>query len=73
MCVCVCVCVSQVISAEKRVNHMFHLTGPGADQDPRGVFTIDMDTGDVSVTRSLDREAMDSYQVSQLVLTTLPL
>ncbi|CAB1418129.1 unnamed protein product [Pleuronectes platessa] len=43
-------------------NHIFRLTGPGADQDPRGLFIIDIDTGDVSVSRSLDREAIDSYQ-----------
>ncbi|KAJ4938712.1 hypothetical protein JOQ06_003321, partial [Pogonophryne albipinna] len=36
---------------------------PGADQDPRGLFTIDIDTGDVSVSRSLDREAIDSYEL----------
>uniref|UniRef100_A0AAQ5XPQ8 Cadherin-13 n=2 Tax=Amphiprion ocellaris TaxID=80972 RepID=A0AAQ5XPQ8_AMPOC len=52
-----------VISAEKLGNHIFRLTGPGADQDPKGLFTIDIDTGDVSVSRSLDREAIDSYQL----------
>ncbi|XP_047452590.1 cadherin-13 [Mugil cephalus] len=54
---------SHVISAEKPSNHFFRLTGPGADQDPKGLFTIDMDTGTVSVSRSLDREAIDSYQL----------
>uniref|UniRef100_A0A3P8X3L5 Cadherin-13 n=1 Tax=Cynoglossus semilaevis TaxID=244447 RepID=A0A3P8X3L5_CYNSE len=44
-------------------NHIFRLTGPGADQDPKGLFIIDIDTGDVSVSRSLDREAVDSYQL----------
>jgi len=58
-----CMCL-QVISPEKPGNHIFRLTGPGADQDPKGLFTIDIDTGDVSVSRSLDREAIDSYQVS---------
>uniref|UniRef100_A0A671UW59 Cadherin-13 n=1 Tax=Sparus aurata TaxID=8175 RepID=A0A671UW59_SPAAU len=48
---------------EKSGNHIFRLTGPGADQDPKGLFTIDIDTGDVSVSRSLDREAIDSYQL----------
>lgn len=52
---------SHVISPEKPGNHIFRLTGPGADQDPKGLFTIDIDTGDVSVSRSLDREAIDSY------------
>ncbi|XP_029992729.1 LOW QUALITY PROTEIN: cadherin-13 [Sphaeramia orbicularis] len=54
---------SHVISTEKPGNHIFRLTGPGADQDPKGLFTIDIDTGDVSVSRSLDREAIDSYQL----------
>ncbi|XP_060932457.1 cadherin-13 [Limanda limanda] len=44
-------------------NHIFRLTGPGADQDPRGLFIIDIDSGEVSVSRSLDREAIDSYQL----------
>ncbi|XP_074534517.1 cadherin-13 [Halichoeres trimaculatus] len=52
-----------VISTEKPGNHIFRLTGPGADQDPKGLFTIDIDTGDVSVSRSLDREDIDSYQL----------
>ncbi|XP_034032906.1 LOW QUALITY PROTEIN: cadherin-13 [Thalassophryne amazonica] len=54
---------SHVISSERALNHFFRLTGPGADQDPRGLFTIDMDTGDVLVSRSLDREDIDSYQL----------
>ncbi|XP_019749817.1 cadherin-13 isoform X1 [Hippocampus comes] len=54
---------SHVISTEKSWDHIFRLTGPGADQDPKGLFTIDIDTGDVSVTRSLDREIIDSYQL----------
>ncbi|XP_068613294.1 cadherin-13-like [Brachionichthys hirsutus] len=54
---------SHVISAEMSRNHIFRLTGPGADRDPKGLFTIDIDTGDVSVSRSLDREAIDSYQL----------
>lgn len=64
-----CVCL-QVISTDKSRNHIFRLTGPGADQDPKGLFTIDMETGDVSVSRSLDREAIDSYQVRVLVCST---
>lgn len=54
---------SHVISSDRSRNHIFRLTGPGADQHPRGLFTIDIDTGDVSVSRSLDREAIDSYQL----------
>ncbi|XP_054475510.1 cadherin-13 [Anoplopoma fimbria] len=54
---------SHVISTGRLGNHIFRLTGPGADQDPKGLFTIDIDTGEVSVSRSLDREAIDSYQL----------
>uniref|UniRef100_I3JVP0 Cadherin 13 n=1 Tax=Oreochromis niloticus TaxID=8128 RepID=I3JVP0_ORENI len=42
---------------------IFRMTGPGADQDPKGLFTIDMNSGTVSVSRSVDREASDSYQL----------
>ncbi|CAJ1057230.1 cadherin-13 [Xyrichtys novacula] len=55
--------IGRVISTEKPGNHIFRLTGPGADRDPKGLFTIDVDTGDVSVSRSLDREEIDSYQL----------
>uniref|UniRef100_A0A3Q3VL97 Cadherin-13 n=1 Tax=Mola mola TaxID=94237 RepID=A0A3Q3VL97_MOLML len=55
--------IGRVISTEKSRNHNFRLTGPGADQDPKGLFTIDIHTGDVLVSRSLDREAIDSYQL----------
>ncbi|KAM3870096.1 cadherin-13 [Diretmus argenteus] len=55
--------IGRVISTEKPGNHIFRLTGHGADQDPKGLFTIDIETGDVSVSRSLDREAIDSYQL----------
>lgn len=54
---------SHVISMERSGSHIFQLTGPGADRHPKGLFTIDIHTGDVSVSRSLDREAIDSYQL----------
>uniref|UniRef100_A0A1A8PM07 Cadherin-13 n=1 Tax=Nothobranchius pienaari TaxID=704102 RepID=A0A1A8PM07_9TELE len=59
---------SHVISPAKPGNHIFRLTGPGADQEPRGLFTIDINSGDVSVSRPLDREAIDSYELE--VFTT---
>lgn len=54
---------SHVISMERSGSHIFQLSGPGADRHPKGLFTIDIHTGDVSVSRSLDREAIDSYQL----------
>ncbi|KAM9376844.1 cadherin-13 [Pholidichthys leucotaenia] len=55
--------IGKVISMDKQRNYIFRLTGPGADQYPRGLFTIDRDSGEVSVSRSVDREAIDSYQL----------
>lgn len=54
---------SHVISAVLRADHTFRLTGMGADEDPVGVFSINRYTGDVSVTRSLDREVIPMYQL----------
>uniref|UniRef100_A0A8D3D0Q5 Cadherin-13 n=1 Tax=Scophthalmus maximus TaxID=52904 RepID=A0A8D3D0Q5_SCOMX len=58
-----CFINTEVILSDRSENHIFRLTGPGADQDPRGLFIIDIDTGEVSVSRSLDREAIDSYEL----------
>ncbi|XP_036399517.1 cadherin-13 isoform X1 [Megalops cyprinoides] len=55
--------MSHVISADMQENHIFRLTGKGADQDPRGVFSINKVTGEVSVSRSLDREAIAVYHL----------
>ncbi|XP_024137460.1 cadherin-13 [Oryzias melastigma] len=44
-------------------SHFFRLTGPGSDRDPKGVFSIDIETGEVSVSRPLDREAIDAYML----------
>ncbi|ROL43389.1 Cadherin-13 [Anabarilius grahami] len=42
-------------------DHIFRLTGRGADQDPKGVFSINRLTGEVAVSRALDREAIAYY------------
>ncbi|KAJ8398633.1 hypothetical protein AAFF_G00421610 [Aldrovandia affinis] len=57
-----------VISADMQENHMFRLTGKGADQDPKGIFTINKLTGEVFVSRALDRETIAFYHL--LVSTT---
>lgn len=54
---------THVIPSGESRKHIFRLTGPGADQDPKGLFTIDMDSGVVSVSRSLDRETTGFYQL----------
>lgn len=54
----------QVISSDMKEDHIFRLMGKGADQDPKGVFSINKLTGEVAVSRALDREAIAFYQVS---------
>ncbi|XP_035275824.1 cadherin-13 isoform X1 [Anguilla anguilla] len=62
--------MSHVISADMQENHVFRLTGRGADEDPKGVFNINKLTGEVVVSRPLDREAIDVYHLQ--VSTTDP-
>ncbi|KAI2653452.1 Cadherin-13 [Labeo rohita] len=52
---------SHVISSDMKEDHIFRLTGKGADQDPKGVFSINRLTGEVAVSRALDREAIAYY------------
>lgn len=48
-------------------DHIFRLTGRGSDQDPKGVFSINRLTGEVAVSRALDREAIAYYHVSAIL------
>lgn len=59
-----CASVLQVISSNMKEDHIFRLMGKGADQDPKGVFSINKLTGEVAVSRALDREAIAFYHVS---------
>ncbi|XP_028814636.1 cadherin-13 isoform X1 [Denticeps clupeoides] len=54
---------SHVISANMREDHTFRLTGKGADEDPKGVFSINKYTGEVAVSRPLDREVIPFYRL----------
>lgn len=54
----------QVISREGTEGAKFQLSGKGVDQDPKGIFRINEISGDVSVTRPLDREEIANYEVS---------
>ncbi|KAJ7399266.1 cadherin-13-like [Pitangus sulphuratus] len=53
----------QVIRSEGTEGAKFRLSGKGVDQDPKGIFRISEVTGDVSVTRTLDREAIANYEL----------
>ncbi|XP_027746698.1 cadherin-13 isoform X1 [Empidonax traillii] len=55
--------VGKVIRSEGTEGAKFRLSGKGVDQDPRGIFRINEVTGDVSVTRTLDREAIANYEL----------
>ncbi|XP_076205162.1 cadherin-13 isoform X2 [Aptenodytes patagonicus] len=55
--------VGKVISSEGTEGAKFRLSGKGVDQDPKGIFRINEISGDVSVTRALDREAIANYEL----------
>ncbi|XP_023818896.1 B-cadherin-like [Oryzias latipes] len=52
----------QIRSNEDQVKKiLYSITGPGATEDPVGLFTMDKDTGDLYVHRRLDREKQAHY------------
>lgn len=60
----------QVVDSDRPEGSKFRLTGKGVDQEPKGIFRINENTGSVSVTQTLDRETIATYQVSALQVPT---
>ncbi|XP_053556733.1 cadherin-13 [Bombina bombina] len=55
--------VARVVVSERTPGSKFRLTGRGVDQEPKGTFKINENTGEVLVTRSLDREIIPFYEM----------
>uniref|UniRef100_A0A3B3BDQ3 Cadherin domain-containing protein n=1 Tax=Oryzias melastigma TaxID=30732 RepID=A0A3B3BDQ3_ORYME len=54
--------IVQIRTSEDRIKKItYSITGPGADEDPKGVFTMDKDTGELYVHQRLDREKQAYY------------
>lgn len=54
------------IRSDRDKNRMlrYSVTGPGADQFPSGIFIINPISGQLSVTKPLDREHISNFHVS---------
>nr|XP_003197851.4 cadherin-2-like [Danio rerio] len=48
---------------DERVSLRYSVTGPGADQPPAGVFSIDPVSGQLTVLKPLDREHLPSFNL----------
>ncbi|XP_042294224.1 cadherin-13 [Sceloporus undulatus] len=55
--------VGRVIDNDKPEGSKFRIWGKGVELEPRGAFKIVESTGEVLVTRPLDREAIATYQL----------
>ncbi|KAG8437478.1 hypothetical protein GDO86_008253 [Hymenochirus boettgeri] len=55
--------IGKVVVSDRIPGSKIRLSGKGVDQEPKGTFRINENTGEVSVTKSLDREAIPFYQL----------
>uniref|UniRef100_A0A8D0GSV5 Cadherin-13 n=1 Tax=Sphenodon punctatus TaxID=8508 RepID=A0A8D0GSV5_SPHPU len=55
--------VGRVIDSDRPEGSRFRLYGKGVEQEPKGMLKINEITGEVMVTRPLDREAFATYQL----------
>ncbi|KAF6720028.1 Cadherin-1 [Oryzias melastigma] len=56
--------IAQVRSSDDKMKMVtYSIMGPGVDEDPKGLFTMDKDTGDLYVYQRLDREKQANYKV----------
>uniref|UniRef100_A0A8C7XFN5 Cadherin domain-containing protein n=1 Tax=Oryzias sinensis TaxID=183150 RepID=A0A8C7XFN5_9TELE len=51
----------KVMDEDKIKKILYSITGPGATEDPVGLFAMDKDTGDLYVNQRLDREKQAHY------------
>lgn len=64
-CLCDCFLDPQIRSdRDKNLSLRYSVTGPGADQPPTGIFIINPISGQLSVTKPLDRELIARFHVS---------
>ncbi|XP_024115356.1 cadherin-1 [Oryzias melastigma] len=60
-------------SEDKKKTITYSITGPGADEDPVGLFTMDKNTGDLYVHQRLDREKQANYTLMAHASTEDPM
>ncbi|XP_053532603.1 B-cadherin isoform X4 [Ictalurus punctatus] len=53
-------------SYAKETRMVYSISGEGANQPPLGLFTVDKTTGELYVSRPLDREEKDKYELQAL-------